>query len=339
VNFKKYDDETLIGISLTRLLFEPNSKAPTFFSTAELFTKGRYPEVLRHEELISGINGLINFFNQSLSDRELVRHANYKTALCAEAIVYRFGDKSVSLAEIAQAPGLSKNLLDMMRSNSAINKASIHLGIMSRGIRQPQIAMRIGKEILGLLHDWGCNASIVDLQDGKLINEFLNNDTDGQSIVLMPLEGKKGIRPPQSAIEWLQYLDSQKVAFQLCSAASNPLYARHGLATAILAKADGNIFVTEPANCPDFYDSWFIGLDLGRGGSNKGKIVVITLTDPNGILKAYWRARKGKDETLPQNVLHDGLSWVTAEAESIVPGRHLYLLRDGRRPYNESLDF
>ncbi|MDL1962431.1 MAG: hypothetical protein LWX01_12200 [Deltaproteobacteria bacterium] len=336
--FGKHDGEILIGISLTRLVFEPGSNVPTFFSAAELFTKGKYPDVLRHEPMIAGIEGLIDFFNQSLSGRQIVRHTGYAAELHASAVTYCFGDRSASLAQIIEPPGLSRNLLRLVRSGSAAMPASIRLGMLSRGVRAPQIAMRIGEEVVGVLNGWRCEASLVNLQGGDSIDDFLGDVTQGQPIVLVPLEGKKGIRPPNSVIEWLRYLDSEKAAFQLCSTASNPLYSRHGLATAILAKADGSIFVAKPDDFPGFHDSWFIGLDLGKGGMNKGKIVVITLTGPSGNLQAYWRARKDNDETLQSGVLQEGLSWIAAEAESIAPRRHLYLLRDGRRPYNESLD-
>jgi len=159
-----------------------------------------------------------------------------------------------------------------------------------------------------------------------------------QGFRLIPLHGKKGDRPHDSAIEWLKYLDSEKAAFQLCSISSNPLYSGHGLAIAILAKANGAIFVTEPIGFPGFHHSWFVGLDLGRGGLNKGKIVVITLTNSEGNLLAYWRATKGEDETLSPAVLREGLSWIAYKAEALGADRHIYLIRDGLRPRNESLD-
>jgi hypothetical protein len=60
-------------------------------------------------------------------------------------------------------------------------------------------------------------------------------------------------------------------------------------------------------NFPNFYQSWFVGLDLGRGGLKKGKIVVITLTSPDGTLQAYWRAVKNEDDTLSPRILEEGL--------------------------------
>jgi hypothetical protein len=338
VAFGKQDGETLIGISLTRLVFEPGSKTPTFFSTAELFTKGKYPDVLRHEPMIACIEGMIDFFNQSLSGRQIVRYTDYAAEFHASAVTYRFGDQITSLARIIEPPGLSKNLLNLVRSGNAAIPAHIHLGVLSRAVRSPQIAMEIGEEVVKVLNSWRCKASLDDLQGGDSITNFLKDVTQGKSIVLFPLEGKKGDRPSTSAIEWLRYLDSEKAAFQLCSTASDPRYSRHGLAIAILAKADGSIFITEPSDFPGFHNSWLIGLDLGKGGMNKGNIVVITLTGPSGNLQAYWRARKDNDQTLQPGVLREGLSWVVAEAESIAPRRHFYLLRDGHRPHHESLD-
>jgi hypothetical protein len=198
--------------------------------------------------------------------------------------------------------------------------------------------MQIGEEVVEVLNGWCCKASLVDLQRDDNIQNFFRDVSQGKPIVLFPLDGKKGDRPSTSAIEWLRYLDMEKAASQLCSTASDPLFSRHGLAIAILAKADGCIFITEPNEFPGFHDSWFIGLDLGKGGMNKGNIVVITLTGPSGNLQAYWRARKDNDQTLQPGLLREGLTWIAAEAESITPGRHLYLLRDGHRPHHESLE-
>ena len=338
VTFGKQDRETLIGISFAQLFFAPGSKNPTVSPTAALFAKGRYPKILRHEQMITGIKGLIDFFNQSMSEGEIVRHKDYAVELHADAVTYRFGNQTTSLAQIISPPGLSQNLLKMVKTCSAAITASIRLGVLSQAVRTQQAAMRIGEEVAGVLNGWRCKASLEDLQQGDSIEAFLRDASQGKPIVLVPLDGKKGDRPPNAAIEWLRYLDLENAAFQLCSIASNPLYSRHGLAIAILAKAGGSIYVAEPDNFPGFHDSWFVGLDLGKGGMNKGNVVVITLTEPNGNLQAYWRACKNNDETLQSEVLQAGLSWIAAEAESIAPERHLYLLRDGRRPHHELLD-
>jgi hypothetical protein len=140
-------------------------------------------------------------------------------------------------------------------------------------------------------------------------------------------------------MNWLKYLDSVNAAFQLCSTTSNPLYSRHGLAIAILAKANGSIFITETRRLTRTSAvAGLLGLTLAKADSNKGKILAITLSSPEGSLQAYWRARKGEDETISPEVLREGLSWIASKAESLGAGRHLYLIRDGRRPHNESLD-
>jgi hypothetical protein len=339
VAFGKLKEGTLIGISLTRLVFEPGSKFPTFFSTDELFSKGKYPEVLRHQSMIAGIKPLIEFLNQSLIGRRLEPLRNYKVLNQAENVVYRFGNCSEFLTEIVRNQGLAKNLLGSVRDNKAVVPASVRLGVLSASVSVPDKALRIGREIVNVLNGWRCCASLEDLKNGDGIESFLTGTSQGQPIVLVPLDGRKGDRPSDTAINCLKYLDSKKAAFQLCSTTSNPLYSRHGLAIAILAKANGSIFITEPVNFPNFHHSWFIGLDLGKGGLNKGKILVITLTSPDGNLQAYWRAIKNDDETLSPRVLNEGLSWIASQAESLDKGRHLYLIRDGLRPHNESLDY
>lgn len=339
VNFGHQKGETLVGISLARLVFEPCSKSPLPYSSNELFSKGRYPEILRHQRIIAGIKPLIEFFNKSLSERKLEPYDDYEVSSLTKNIIYRFGNRSESLNEILQGAGLSKKLLSAVRNNIAFTSASVRLGVLSESVNASHKAIHIGREIVNVLREWQCQASLEDLKDGNSIESFLADDSRGKPIILVPLEGKKGDRPPDAAINWLKYLDSEKAAFQLCSTASNPLYSRHGLAIAVLAKADGSIFATEPVDFPDFYQSWFVGLDLGRGGLNKGKVLVITLTSPDGNLQAYWRARKNDDETLPLKVLREGLAWITSQADLLDKGRHLYVIRDGLRPHNESLDF
>ena len=339
VAFGRLKDETLIGISLTRLVFEPGSKFPTFFSTDELFSKGKYPDVLRHQPMIAGIEPLIEFLNQALIDKQLERHRDYAVVQHAKSVSYHFGKCSHSLAQIVENPGLSRNLLNSVKFGTAVVTASVKLGVLSASVYDSDKARHIGREVVKVLREWECTAILEDLGNGDGIESFLADKSQGQPVVLVPLKGRKGDRPPDAAINWLKYLDSEKAAFHLCSTTSNPLYSRHGLAIAILSKANGSIFIAEPEGFPDFRQSWFIGLDLGKGGLNKGKILVITLTSPDGSLQAYWRARKDEDETLSPKVLYEGLSWIAEKAELIEKGRHLYLIRDGLRPHNESLNY
>ena len=128
-----------------------------------------------------------------------------------------------------QSPGLSKNLLNSVRSNKAIAPASMRIGVLSAGVNASHKALHIGQEIINVLHDWRCSASLEDLKKGDGIESFLSDTSRGQPIVLVPLEGKKGDRPPADSINWLKYLNSEKAAFQLCSTESDPRYTRHGL--------------------------------------------------------------------------------------------------------------
>jgi hypothetical protein len=338
VNFGKKYGEVLIGITLTRLIFEAGSISPSFLSASEIFTKGKCPDVLRHEPMIIEISRIIQFLNETLSPRQIVRHNEYTAEYHAHAIIYRFGDRLTRLIRLIEPPGLSRNLLYNLKSSKAAIPAFIHLGVLSQNVRDPKKAMHIGEEVARVLEGWQCKISLDDLKDGQYIKKFIKSGSEGKTIVLVPLEGKKGDRPAASAIQWLKYFDSEKVAFQLCSTASNSIFSRHGLSTVILSKADGGIFVAEPEGFPDFHDSWFIGIDLGKGGMNKGNILVITLTGPSGSLQAYWRACKDNDETIKPGLLQDGLSWIAATAQSMCPGRHLYLIRDGIRPHHEPLD-
>jgi hypothetical protein len=52
ITFGQLKEDTLIGISLTRLVFEPGSRLPSPFSSDELYSKGKYPEVLRHQPAV-----------------------------------------------------------------------------------------------------------------------------------------------------------------------------------------------------------------------------------------------------------------------------------------------
>jgi hypothetical protein len=120
VSFGIHQDETFIGISLSRLVFDPGSKFPTPYSADELFSKGKYPEVLRHQPMIAGIQPLIEFLNQTLVGKQLEPYKKYRVVSQAKNIVYCFGNSSESLAEIVQNPGLSKNLLNSVRSTEPL---------------------------------------------------------------------------------------------------------------------------------------------------------------------------------------------------------------------------
>ena len=107
----------------------------------------------------------------------------------------------------------------------------------------------------------------------------------------------------------------------------------------ILTKLRGSHYHTIPEAIPDLPNHWCIGLDLGFGAQYKGKIAVMSLTDGKGQLVAYWRALKDMDETLTEDILAEGISYLVHHAESVSPGRKFIAIRDGRCPKNETLEF
>ncbi|MBD2577942.1 hypothetical protein [Oscillatoria sp. FACHB-1406] len=339
VNFGGLKQETLIGITLARLVFEPGSTLPLPFSASELFARGQYPPALRHEQSLPGIEALIHFLNQALVTKQLRHYSNYEVFRAAERIIYRFGNGSQSLVELLQKGNFSKNLLSSVKTMQAVRPAAIQLGISLENVRFPEKAKSCAREIVGVLKDWGCEVSLVELKKDEEMKNFLASESLERPIILFPLQGKRGDRPPDAEMKRLKYLDFENAAFQLCSTASNPVYSRHGLAIAILAKAGGSLFVAEPLEFPNFYNSWFVGIDIGTGGFKKGKVVAIVLTSPTGNLCAHWRSLKNEDETLSPELIADGLSWIVDRAESLSPDRDLYLIRDGLRPHRESLEF
>jgi hypothetical protein len=330
--------ETLIGLSIARVVFEPGSSRPSFLSATELFQKGQYPATLRHQPSLGGIKDLIDYLTGSAGLSQLIQHQEWESEDLSEQIVYRSLRRTQSLASFTNGAGLSKNLLGLVRSEKAICPASIRLGLLSGGVRQLSKAMEIAGLVNQVLREWGCPGSMVDLGGGDAIEDFLANDAIGNPIILIPLEGKLGDRPPVEAFTWMKYLNDQGIAFQICSTSSNPMYTRHGLAIAILAKAGGIHFSTEPLHADEFRRCWFIGLDLGRGGLDDARVVVITLTDSNGRFLAYWRAIKNKTESLPLHLLIEGIRWIADQARSIDPRRNIVLIRDGRIPKDEQLE-
>ena len=207
VTFGQAKNETLVGITLTRLAFESGTKSPTFFSTDELFAKGKYPEVLRHQPMISDIALLVEFLNQSLVGRCLERHKNYTVAHHSSNILYRFGDSSYPLDQIVQRPGLPKNLLNAVKSSRCAVPASVRLGVLSSNVRAVEVAIRISDEVARVLQTWRCSTIVEDLKNGESIDAFLNDFSLGQPVILIPLDGKKGDRPHDSAIDWMKYLN------------------------------------------------------------------------------------------------------------------------------------
>jgi hypothetical protein len=98
--------------------------------------------------------------NRSLVGTQLNQHSDYKVVHHARNVSYHFGNCSQSLAQIVQNSGLSKNLLNAVRYSKAAMSASVRLGVLSSSVRNSSKALEIGKQVVGVLHDWHCNASL-----------------------------------------------------------------------------------------------------------------------------------------------------------------------------------
>ena len=80
--------DTLVGITIARVFFEEGVSIPSFRSATELFTKGRYPPVLRHETTIRGIEDLVSFLGQSEQLRDFQPHDRFDAIDLSKKIVY-----------------------------------------------------------------------------------------------------------------------------------------------------------------------------------------------------------------------------------------------------------
>jgi hypothetical protein len=335
VSFNKCDNETLIGISIARLVFENDSLYPTYKSATELFKKGNYPEVLRHEGMLPEIPKLIDFLRGSNTLSAIQPNTDIEISNCQDSIHYVTSRNKVTLHEISTGQGISRNLLKLVRESKAVRPTKIRIGLLS-GLSHERQPVALAREVTSVLRGWGCDVSGCSLESPDDVESFINN-RESAGVVLVPLNGQRGDRPYENELKWIRYLDSESAAFQLFSVSSNPTYARHGLALSIIGKAGGAHFYTSPAIPSSFNDSWFIGLDLGKGGQREGRIAALTLTAPDGSLRAYWRALKGNTESLPPEVLFNGLSWIKQRAQEIVPSRSFILIRDGSCPNDERI--
>ena len=158
-----------------------------------MYPEGKYPDVLRHEPMIACIKGMINFFNQSLSGRQIVRYTDHAAEFHASAVTYRFADQITSLARMIEPPGLSKNLLNLVRSGNAAIPAHIHLGVLSRAVRSPQIAMQIGEEVVGVLNGWRCKAPLLLIsREAIILKNSLGMSRKGSQLFSSRSMGKEG---------------------------------------------------------------------------------------------------------------------------------------------------
>lgn len=342
IQFQKVDlggerKRTAIGLSICRLYFKDGNKMPEMESQVELFEAGSSPEVPRHLQFLPGARALLQSFNDS--DPILTPLDGILYGGVSDSVTFQFGANGhARLSEMARE-SYSKNILNRIRNRPAVSASHLHLALLPSFCRDMQKAKDVARATADVLQkEWGCRVYKARIENHDQLEDW-KKKTEGQNrIVLIALDGKKGDRPSQAAMEWLALLSDEGIAFQLCSTQTDPRYSRHGTACVILAKNGGLLYRTAADSIPDLDQHWCIGLDLGRGGQYKDKIAVITLTDGFGQLRAYWRALKDPDETLSEEVLRDGLGWIIAKAESLIPGRKFLAFRDGTRPKHERLE-
>lgn len=338
VNLGDHRDPPAIGLSMCRLYFPANSHLPSLESHFELFSAGSTPDVLRHIPALPAARRLLEAFNHP--DPILKPMENIDVTSLAPDVHFQFGSGRPESLDRLLTPSFSKRILSSIRDCPAAKQSSINLAFIPSFSNHQDQAKRIASATAEVLEsEWGCRLKKSLISDHDDLTRWSDKTKEMVRCVLIALDTTKGERPPKEVMEWLSVLSEQGIPFQLCSSTSNPTYVRHGIACVILAKAGGLLYTTSARSIPDLADHWCIGLDLGFGGQYEGKIVVITLTDGHGHLKAYWRALKDSDETLREDVLKDGLEWIVSKAEAIASGRKYLVLRDGIRPKHEELDF
>lgn len=328
---------TAIGISICRLYFKDGDKLPVVESQVELFDVGASPEVPRHIQFLPQARALLQSFNGSdpiLTPLEGIHYSDV-----SDSVGFQFGANGhAKLGGMARG-SYSKNILGRVRNHPPFRASDLHLALLPSFCRDPQKAKETARATFEVLQkEWGCSVSKALIEDHDQLEEWKSKTEGRNRVVLIALDGKKGDRPSQAAMDWMALLSGEGISFQLCSTQTNPTYARHGIACVILAKTGGLLYRIGAHSVPDLGEHWCIGLDLGIGGEYEGKIAVITLTDGFGQLCAYWRALKDTDETLSEDVLRDGLGWIVAKAESLAPGRKFLAFRDGIRPKHERLE-
>jgi len=332
-------DQTLIGIKAARVTFEEGSGKPTHLSAADLFSRGGWPIHLRHQPLIEGIPDLVRFLRSGDPLSRLENYEEFQSEALSSQIIYRMDAGEHSLTSLVEGKGFSKNLLQVVRNERALRSRSILLGLTGGTGAHTGRVSQIARRVVNVLHSWGCDASWVELYgaDPETIKGFFEETGNAVPVVLVPLVGKRGDRPLNAEIDLLRALAGAGGAFQLCSTATDPSYSQHGLATSILAKAGGTHFSVSPRDSTLFDHCWYVGLDLGWGGLSDGRVAVITLTDSDGRLRAYWRAVKNKTESIPKDVLKQGLQWIARQANALNSDRSLFVIRDGRIPEDEAV--
>jgi len=329
-------DPPAVGVSICRLYFHPGDQFPAIESHAELFTSGSTPVILKHIPFLEEARSILNELNQP--DPFLLPLEDIAFSEAHSSMALHFGaNRTTSLTGLTRS-GYSKSILGQIRGRPAVSPSSLDLALLPSFSSNEPKAKDHAKQIANVLqNEWGCSITKALIKTEDDLQAWLKRSTSGNPIVYIPLDGKKGDRPSAGAMDWFRRLTDEGVSFQLGSTQSDPTYARHGAACAILSKTGGCLFHTDTPSVPKLEEHWCIGLDLGFGGEYDAKIAVMTLTDGLGRLRAYWRAIKDTDETLSEEVLRDGLGWIVEQAETLAPNRDFIVFRDGIRPKHETL--
>lgn len=331
-------DEVWVGVEMARVCFEKGGQVPSKRSAAELFAAVSQPKPLRHLPLLPEIAPLIDFLAAPDGGlRGFTPVEGWTSGNASEGVDYYTRDGRYSLDEMIGTGGSPAGLLHMVRTAKAVRPARILLVLLDWGGVNLESAKQSATETRKVLEDWGCEVIPRIIQAPGELEDCESHSSGMRTVVMVPLLGKKGQRPPDAAMECIRTLNRKGVAFSLYSLATNPTYARHGLATVILAKAGGCLFRVHPKQPEKHAGCLFVGLDLGRGGRISTRIAAITLTDADGQLLAYWRALKNETESLPRKVLLAGLRWISERAREVSPDAHLVVIRDGRLPKDESV--
>lgn len=332
--------ETLVGLNFCRLYFKEGSKYPASESYSELFEAGRTPPILKHLPLTPHISGFIERLNGDRPFLSLVPGLYFENL--SRNLHLKFNHGIFTANEIAKHGYVRSILRDHIRMKPASTKVSIDLALILPFTRAPEKAELIDRETRQVLaKEWGCSVSPTKITSDIDFEEWVKScqNADAVKLAFIALDTKIGERPHSSALQWMQILEEDGVGYSLFNSFSNPAYTRHGNAMHLLTKAGGQHYYVYPSGVPDLINHWCIGLDLGVGAQYKGKVAVMTLTDGKGALRAFWRAIKNSDETLSPEILEEGLQYLIAQAEKIRPRQSFVVIRDGRFPSSESVNF
>lgn len=335
VSMPKHYQYPVVGFNFARLYFIEGDNYPAYQSSKDLFNDHEIPDVLRQIPLIEMLDDFIGLFNK---DNQLIsKLTDIDWSDVSENVVVK-GTSRETTVDRMSANQYASAILGLIRNNRAIKPVEIEFTLIDAFAADENKSREVASMTSAVLEkEWGCSLTKKKISSREQFDEWLNASENTHRIGFFALDGKKGDRPTQNAIEWMRHMEQSSVPYVLFSAARDvkPVYTRHGNALHMLNKMGGIHYFTFPKSIPDYEKHWFIGLDLGFGAQYKGKCVVVTLTDNTGALRCYWRAIKNSDETLTEDILNEAITWILKQAEELDPDRNIVVIRDGRCPHNE----